>query len=170
VGQGRAGEDQGGPANHPSAEGNRVKTVAFTVRGTMAQGIRWKQAADADGHLAVGNWLAEAADAYLKARARAGRPVPLAWRRGHFRVLLADGSEVTVRGMVSPPFGTFRGTADGPDGNKCRTLVHVPSRQVVATLRSARACKALASEIAPLWLRDRELAAGVVERHLRESV
>lgn len=147
-----------------------MKTVAFTVRGTMAQGIRWKQAADADGHVAVGNWLAEAADAYLKARARAGRPVPLAWRQGRFRVLLADGRAVEVRGMVSQPFGTFKGTADGPNRNKARTLVHLPSGQVIATLRSARQCKALASEIAPLWLRDRELAAGVVNRHERENV
>jgi len=146
-----------------------VRTVAFTVRGTMAQGIRWKQAADADGHLAVGNWLAEAADAYLKARARAGRPLPLAWRQGRFRVLLAGGGEVEVRGMVSPPFGTFRGTADGPNRSKVRTLVHVPSRQVVATLRSARQCKALASELAPVWLRDRELVDGMVDRHQRES-
>ena len=150
--------------------GPQMKTVAFTVRGTLAQGIRWKQAADADGHLAVGNWLAEAADAYLKARARAGRPLPLAWRQGRFRVLLANGGEVEVRGMLSPPFATFRGTADGPDRSKVRTLVHVPSRQVIATLRSARQCKALASEIAPLWLRDRELAAEIAGRHLREDV
>ncbi len=116
------------------------------------------------------HWLAEAADAYLKARARAGRPVPLAWRRGRFRVLLADGRAVEVRGMVSQPFGTFKGTADGPDRNKARTLVHLPSGQVIATLRSARQAKALASEIAPAWVRDRELVAGIVERAERESV
>jgi hypothetical protein len=145
-----------------------VKTVAFTVRGTMAQGIRWKQAADADGHRAVGTWLAEAADAYLKARARAGRPIPLGWHRARFLVAL-NGGEAMVKGHASPPFGIFAGTAVKLGGDY-QTLAHLPSRQIIATLRSARQAKALASELAPVWLRDRELAAGVVERHRRESV
>src|SRR6202035_891686 len=147
-----------------------MKTASFTVRATMPQAIRWHQAAEADGHAAVGTWLAEAADAYLKARARAGRPLPLAWRLGRFRVCWEGGGEVVVRGKVSPPFGTFKGTADGPDRNKCRTLVHVPTARVIATLKSARYCQALAAELAPILLReDRELAAGVVDRHQRES-
>jgi hypothetical protein len=146
-----------------------VKTVAFTVRGTMAQGIRWKQAADADGHRAVGSWLAEAADAYLKARARAGRPIPLGWHRARFLVALNDG-EAMVKGHASPPFGIFAGTAVKLGGD-CQTLVHLPSRRIIATLRSARQAKALASELASALLReDRELAAGITERHERESV
>jgi hypothetical protein len=148
-----------------------MKTVQFTVRATQAQAIRWNQASSADGHRAVGSWLSEAADAYLKARERAGRPVPLAWHRGRFRVVLASGEEMSVQGMISFPFGCFPGSAEGPDVHHGhRTLVHVPSGQVIATLRSARQAKALASELAPTWLRDRDLASGIVERHERESV
>jgi hypothetical protein len=147
-----------------------MKTASFTVRATLAQSERWKRAADAEGFLSAGAWLAEAADAYLKARVRAGRPLPLAWRRGaRFRVILMDGADVEIRGVVSPPFGVFQGTADGPDGNHLRTLVHLPSRRVIATLRSSRQCRTLAAEIAPALLRG-ELpdSAPIVERHIRE--
>ncbi len=148
-----------------------MKVASFTVGATLDQSARWKMAAEADGHRSVGTWLAMAADLYLKVRARAGRPIPLAWHRGHFRVLLADGSEIAVRGMSSPPFGYFEGTQESPDLDHWhRSLVHVPSRRIIATVRTARQAKALASELAPVWLRDRELTAGVVERHERESV
>jgi len=145
-----------------------VKVASFTVRASLAQSEAWKRAASADGHASVGTWLAEAADVYLKARARAGRPLPLAWRLGRFRVILSDGQDIEVRGMVSPPFGTFQGCAHGPDTNKLRTLVHLPSRKVIATLRSARQCKALASEIAPVLIRGDP--GGIVERHRREAM
>jgi hypothetical protein len=149
-----------------------VKTAAFTVRANEAQSARWKQCAIADGHASVGAWLETVADAYIRTRARAGLPMPLAWHLGSFRVALADGRAVTVRGRLSPPFGYYDGTEESPDGrHKSWTLVHLPTRRVVATLRSARQAKALASELAPVLLReDRELAAGVVERHQRESV
>ncbi len=148
-----------------------MKVATFTVRATEAQSVRWKRAAEAEGFPSAGAWLAEAADAYLKVRARAGRPLPLAWRLGHFRVILMDGSEIEVRGKVSPPFGIFQGTSDGPDRNKLRTLVHLPGRKVVATLRSSRQCRALASEIAPLLLRHELPDPGrVIERHVAESV
>lgn len=52
--------------------------ASFTGRATLAESERWKRAADADGHASVGTWLAEAADAYIKVRARAGRPIALA--------------------------------------------------------------------------------------------
>jgi hypothetical protein len=42
-----------------------VKVATFTVRATEKQSIRWKQAADGEGHMEVGTWLAEAADRYL---------------------------------------------------------------------------------------------------------
>jgi hypothetical protein len=148
-----------------------VKVASFTVRATLAQSERWKRAADAEGYPSAGAWLADAADAYLKARARAGRPLPLAWRRyGHFRVLLMDGSEIEVRGVVSPPFGIFQGSAHGPNGNMGRTLVHLPSHRVIASLKTSRQCRTLASEIAPSLLRG-ELpdSAPIVERHVRES-
>lgn len=149
-----------------------MKTASFTVRATMAQSERWKRAADLEGFRSAGAWLAEAADAYLKVRARAGRPLPLAWRLGQFRVILMDGSEIEVQGKVSPPFGIYQGTSHGPDGNKLRTLVHLPSRKVVATLRSSRQCRALASELAPVMIRgDPPIdPGGIVERHRRETV
>lgn len=149
-----------------------VKVASFTVHGTAEQSIRWKRAAESEGHRSAGTWLAAAADAYLRVRAKAGHPLPLAWQRGiNFRVCLMDGREIEVRGVTSPPFGVFQGTSHGPDGNKLRTLVHLPSRKVVATLRSSRQCRTLASELAPLLLRNELTDPGpVVERHVRESV
>ena len=44
----------------------------------------------------------------------AGRPLPLAWRRGRFPVRLEDGETVQVSGHVSPPFGSFSGTRGRP--------------------------------------------------------
>jgi hypothetical protein len=114
-----------------------VKVATFTVRATEAQSVRWKREADAEGYASAGSWLADAADAYLKMRAKTGIPLPLAWHFGQFRVVLMDGREVEVRGVVSPPFGIYQGTSHGPDGNKLRTLVHLPGRKVVATLRSS---------------------------------
>ena len=133
-----------------------MKVASFTVHATAVQSARWKQAAEAEGLHSAGAWLAAAADAYLKVRARAGVPVPLAWRKGVFRVVLEGGETVTVRGRLSPPFGAFAGTSEGPalySGRKRFTLVYVPSRRVLATLRSFAHCKALASELARLWYR-----------------
>jgi hypothetical protein len=147
-----------------------VKVASFTVHATALQSARWKQAAEAEGHRSAGTWLAAAADAYLRVRARAGQPLPLAWHLGAFTARMMDGREVQVRGMVSPPFGTYRGNSHGPDGNKRRTLVHLPSGRVIATLRSSRQCRALAAELAPVLLRGELPELGpVVERHVRES-
>jgi len=85
-------------------------------------------------------------------------------------VRLADGRDVEVDGLISFPFGEFQGSVEGPDGDKRRTLVYLPSHRVIATLRSARQAKALAAELAPVWLRDRELATEIAGRHERESV
>jgi len=129
-------------------------------------------AAESEGHRSAGTWLAAAADAYLKVRARAGLPLPLAWHRnGRFRVILMDGADVEVRGVVSPPFGIFQGTAEGPDGNPRRTLVHLPTRRVVATLRTSAQCRALAAELAVVLIRGDPLPTpgAVVERHEREA-
>jgi hypothetical protein len=149
-----------------------MNVATFTVHATAEQSIRWKRAAEAEGHRSAGTWLAAAADAYLRVRAKAGHPLPLAWRHGvRFRVRLMDGLEIEVRGVTSPPFGIFQGTAHGPDGNHLRTLVHLPTCRVVATLKSSRQCRALAAEIAPALLRG-ELPdlLPVVARHARESV
>jgi hypothetical protein len=148
-----------------------VKVATFTVHATAEQSIRWKRAAESEGHRSAGTWLALAADAYLRVRARAGLPLPLAWHYGFFTVRLMDGREVKTRGMVSPPFGTFQGTTHGPDKSHLRTLVHLPSGRVIATLKGTRQCRTLASEIAPVLLRG-ELPdlLPVIDRHVRESV
>jgi hypothetical protein len=133
-----------------------VKVASFTVHATAQQSARWKQAAEGEGFPSVGAWLAGAADAYLKIRAKAGLPVPLAWRKGHFRVELEGGESMAVRGHLSPPFGVFAGVPGEPAryrGRKQHTLVYVPSRRVLATLRSHRQAQSLASELARLWYR-----------------
>jgi hypothetical protein len=152
--------------------GEAVKVATFTVRATVAQSERWKRAAEAEGFASAGGWLAEAADTYLRVRLRAGRPLPLAWRRGRFPVVLEGGETVTLPGFMSPPFAAFRGTAEGPGYQACHrhTLVHLPERRIIATLRTYRQCQVLASELAPALLRQ-ELPEPerIVERHRRES-
>lgn len=145
-----------------------MKVASFTVRATMAQSIRWKQVAAGEGFASVGSWAGRALDAYLEARRRAGRPIPLSWHKGFFRVVL-DGTEATVRGMVSPPFAYYRGSSHGPDMNKPRTLVNLRTGRIIATLRTARQCQALASELAPILARDEQAGAPVVARHVSEQ-
>ncbi|MEA2691632.1 MAG: hypothetical protein QOJ16_1019 [Acidobacteriota bacterium] len=130
-----------------------LRVASFTVRATQEQVTRWNRAASGEGHRAVGTWLAAAADAYLRVRATAGAPVPLAWHRGAFRVTLEDGSTPTLRGSISDPFGLYRGTAAGPVHGKSYVLVYLPSARIVATLRSAAHCKGLAAELARVWVR-----------------
>jgi hypothetical protein len=135
-------------------EARAVKTASFTVRATEKQSLRWKRAAEAEGHAAVGTWLAEAANRFLNALQRAGKPLPLAWGKGRFRVRLEDGSEVTVPGWMARPFGLYHGTETGPLPHGAKhlyTLVYLPSARPVATFRTARHCKALASELARTW-------------------
>jgi len=148
-----------------------VPTVAcFNVRATLKQSVRWKQAAQLEGYGSAGAWLAVAGDARLEFLYKGSHPVALAWHRGRFLVRLEDGQEVMVGGMISPPFASFQGTAEGRDNLKHWTLVHVPTRRIIGTLKSAKHCKALAAELAPVLLReDRVLAAELVERHERES-
>jgi hypothetical protein len=147
-----------------------MKIATFTLRADARQSIAWKRAAEAEGFASVGAWAAPALDAYLKARTRAGRPIPLYWRRGHFKVLLDDGRQVDTSGAVSPPFALFQGSSAGLNRNKPRTLVCLRTGRVIATLRSAKQCRELAAELAPVWVRDDQAAAGLVERHRREAV
>ena len=147
-----------------------MKVASFTLRATVHQGARWKQAAEGEGYASVGSWAGRALDAYLEARTRAGRPIPLAWHLGTIRFVV-DGQEVTVKGWLSPPFGIFCGTANGPGvrGSKRQTLVYLQAGRIVATLRSHRQCRALASELAPLFARDEHGGAPVVARHVSEQ-
>ncbi len=155
-----------------------MKTASFHVRATERQSVRWKRAAESFGHASVGTWLAEAADAHLDGLQRAGRPIPLAWHRGSFRVTLAGGETVTVKGQLSPPFGLFAGTPEGPasyHGRKRVTLVYVPQNRILATLKTVAHCRALAADLARTWTRwggnePSEDPGPVLERHRRESL
>lgn len=132
-----------------------MKVASFTVHASATQSTRWKQVSEAEGFPSVGKCLAGAADAYLKMRAKAGLPVPLAWRSGHFLVDMEAG-ETKVKGYLSPPFGAFCGTpASQPKylGGRRYTLVYVPSRRILATVASLAHCRSLASELARLWVR-----------------
>lgn len=144
-----------------------MKVASFTVRATMPQSVRWKQAAEGEGFASVGSWAGRALDAYLEARTRAGRPIPLSWHKGAFRVVL-DGQEFHVRGMVSPPFAYYQGNASGPVRLHPRTLVNLRTGRVIATLRTARQCRSLAAELAPVFARD-EVGTATVERHVSEQ-
>jgi len=154
--------------------GENLKTASFTVHATVEQSARWKRAAEAEGHRAAGTWLAAAADAYLKARARAGLPLPLVWGKGKVRVDLEDGSTVELKGWRSRPFGLYRGDPSGPGrkGRHAFTLVYLPDRRPVATFRYAGHCRALAAELAGPLIRGIPPPdpSGIVERHRREDV
>lgn len=134
-----------------------MKTAVFTVRATPAQSARWKQSAEAQGFTSVGAWLAGAADAYLKLRAKAGLPVALSWRSGLFNVALSSGETVRVKGKMAPPFAYYEGTearvSEGR-GKRRYTLVYIPTGRTLATLAQTRDCKALAAELARLWIRS----------------
>jgi len=154
-----------------------VKVATFSVRASVAQSARWKIAAAGEGFHSVGAWLSGAADAYLKVRARAGLPVPLAWRRGTFRTRFIDGTEATVRGKLSGPYGIYWGCEVGPDAGyrDMYTLTYIPALRPIATLRSCRNCKALASELARTWVRwdgaePSEDPAPLLQRFQREDV
>ena len=154
-----------------------MKTASFHVRATERQSLRWNRAAEAEGHRSVGTWLAEAADRHLDALQRAGKPLPLAWGRGRFRVRLEDGRELEVPGMLARPFGIYRGTDAGPGYHGCHlyTLAYLPALKLLATFRTAAHCKALASELARLWVRwggsePAEDPGPLLERHRREDL
>jgi hypothetical protein len=155
----------------------RLKTATYTVRATERQSLRWNRAAEAEGHRSVGTWLAEAADRHLDALQRAGKPLPLAWGRGRFRVRLEDSRELEVPGWMARPFGIYRGTDAGPGYHGCHlyTLAYLPTFKLLATFRTAAHCKTLASELARLWVRwgGREPAEDpgpLMERCRREDV
>jgi len=158
-----------------------AKVAHFTIAASVEQSARWKQAAELMGHLSIGTWLAEAADSFMEARTSAASPgagtvppIALSWRRsGRFPVVLENGEEIEVTGMVSPPFGIYHGHSGGPVdvGVTPYTLVYVPERRILATFRHADKARALASELAPtLW---RGLPppdpGGILERYRGEA-
>lgn len=154
-----------------------MKTATFTVRASPEQSRRWKMAAEAEGHRSAGSWLATAADRYLDALKRAGKPVPLGWRRSAaFSVRTSRHGELRVSGAVSHPFGYYRGTDAGADRySDFFTLVFVPAGRIIATLRSAAQCRTLAAELARVWVRwggeqPAEDPAPLLQRFQREDV
>jgi hypothetical protein len=155
----------------------RLKVASFAVRATMAQSVAWKRAAEAEGQASIGTWAAEALDAYLKVRAQAGKPLPLFWSRGRFRVHLEDGTEPELTGWIARPFGIFHGSEAGPipQGSTHRyALAYLPSGRLVATFRTAAHCKSLASELARTWVRwggqePAEDPAPLLQRFQRED-
>jgi len=150
-----------------------MKVASFHVRATTVQAERWNRASESEGYRATGQWIAAAVDAYLKVRAKAGIPLPLAWRLGRLRVRLEDGTEPEVPGWIARPFAFFHGSPDGPiphGSTHCYSLVY--AGRIIATFRRASHCKALAAELAPVMIRGDPLPApgAVVERHQREAV
>jgi hypothetical protein len=121
---------------------------------------------------------ASGADRHLDALKRAGRPLPLAWGKGRFRVTLEDGTEPEVRGWIVRPFGLFHDTPEGPLGPRNDALLHLglsPHGRLLETFRSAAHCQALASELARLWVRwggqePAEDPAPLLQRFQREDV
>ncbi len=137
---------------------SNLRVAHFTVHGTAAQSVRWNQAAEAEGFNSTGSWLACAADAYLRMRARAGAPLPLAWYKGRFKVRLEDdGEDLVVRGHLSPPFGIFKGDAAGHQtvGARLHRLVYLPTSRVLATMAHTRDARRLAGELARVWARGK---------------
>lgn len=132
-----------------------MKVASFTVKATAGQSARWKQAAEAEGYASVGAWASRALDAYLKQRLAAGAPVPLAWAKGTVRAVLLDGETRELSGWIAPPFGIFRGSAVGPGYHGCRlyTLAYNPTGRLLGTFRYISHCKALASDLARVWVR-----------------
>ena len=103
------------PSRHPTPPA----TTSYTVTARREQAERWEAAAG-EVSLPVCVWLGETADTYLRELVRVGRAAPLTWLRDRFRVLVTDTTarpevarEVEVAGMVSGPFGIFRGNGQG---------------------------------------------------------
>lgn len=157
-----------------------MKVATFTVHATADQSARWKRAAEAEGYASVGAWASRALDAYLKQRLAAGAPVPLAWCRGSVRAILDDGGTYQLRGWIAPPFGLFRGSAAGPiphGSTHLYTLAYTPTGRLLGTFRTAAHCKALASDLARVWVRwdgtgsepPSQDPVPIVARHLSEA-
>ena len=92
---------------------------SFTVDADRERADLWREAA-AERCMSVPSWLADTADVHLRELARSGRATPLPWHRDRFLVRLTDTSrspsvaaDVEVPGLISRPFGIFRGTARG---------------------------------------------------------
>jgi len=131
---------------------------SFTVDASRERAELWREAA-AERCMSVPSWLADTADVHLRELARTGRATPLSWHPGRFLVRLTDTSrstsvaaDVEVPGLISRPFGIYRGTTRGvgAPGSGTHTLAHLPTRRTIATLPLRKSCMALAAELAVL--------------------
>jgi hypothetical protein len=156
-----------------------LKVATFTVHATADQSARWKRAAEVEGYASVGGWASRALDAYLRQRLAAGAPVPLCWSRGRVRAMLQDGAMHDLKGWIAPPFGFYRGSAAGKisSGTKAFTLCYLPTGRRLGTFKYAAHAKALASDLARVWVRwdgagaeppSQDLAP-IVARHRQEA-
>lgn len=143
----------------PKMESRYAPSLTYTVPASRDQAERWGAAVSATGGRSIEAWLAETADAALRHLATVGRTSPLPWLWNCFRVLVTDTSvrpeitrEMELRGEVSGPFGIFQGSSAGPGSPGCslHSLVHLPTRRILATLSVRKSCKALAGELAVL--------------------
>ncbi|HEY2293073.1 MAG TPA: hypothetical protein VGM86_20400 [Thermoanaerobaculia bacterium] len=134
------------------------KAESYTVDANHVQADLWREAA-AERCMSVPSWLADTADAHLRERARTGQATPLSWHSDRFLVRLTDTSrcpsvaaDVEVPGLISRPFGIYRGTTRGlgEPGSGTHTLAHLPTRRTIATLPLRKSCMALAAELAGL--------------------
>jgi len=149
----------------PSRYQSKPDITTYTVTARREQAKRWEAAAG-EGRLPVALWLAETADAHLRELVRVGRAAPLTWLRDRFRVLMTDTTvrpavtrEVEVAGLVSGPFGIFRGDRWGVGEPGCsrHSLVHRPTRRVIDSLPLRKSCKALAAELSLLRIDWQEI-------------
>ena len=93
-----------------------------------------------------------------QARAVAGIPAPLVWKRGTFKVWISESyrekdlEEIEVEGPISGPFGIFRGTlADQlPRITPTSLVIHIPTGRSLSLPGRHRECKAFAAEVASL--------------------
>ena len=155
-----------------------VKVASFNVRANAEQSRRWKQMAESEGYGSVGSWLAGSADAYIKMRLKTAAPLALGWSIGTFKLTLASGRTVTVRGKLAPPFAYYAGTEDGaivdPGGHRRFTLLHLPTGRRLGTFLRSTSCKILAAELAREWAKrdgaePSEDPAPLLQRFQREE-
>lgn len=133
-------------------------SLSFTIHVSREQAERWEEAAAVQGPTPVESWLVSAADAYLQELVRSGRLASLEWFWTRFRLPVKGRGEVEVRGEVFGPFGIFRGDSTGPGEPGCcrHSLVHLPTRRIIATLPLRKSSKALAAELALLRINWQE--------------
>ena len=72
------------------------RLATFTVAASVEQGAVWKRAAELAGHLSIGTWLAEAADAHAQPKPRAKIFMPASSRVPGHSGRCPSGTGVTV--------------------------------------------------------------------------